>query len=215
MRGPVPRVEVRVTANNPFVCIPLTLKTLHLKKMTKKKRRKTNGVISTFAGNGTGSYSGDTGAASSAALNHPVAVAVGSGKIYIADAYNNRVRSVLISTQIISTFAGTGSIGNSGDTGVATSATLNHPSGLAVNSSGDVYIADSSNNRIRKVVFSNGIINAFAGSGTPGYSLSTPTGSQLNFTQGVAVDSSGNVYIADTNNNHVEKVASGTITAII
>ena len=95
------------------------------------------GIISTIAGTGTESYSGDNGAATSARLNNPYGVGLDTvGNVYIADTYNNRIRKVTISTGIITTIAGTGTASYSGDNGAATSATLNHPCGVAVDSSG-------------------------------------------------------------------------------
>jgi len=173
-----------------------------------------NGTIITFAGNGTGGYSGDGGPATSAQLRYPTGVAVdSSGNVFIADANNNRVRKVFPNGTIV-TIAGNGTAGYSGDGGPATSAELYDPFGVAVDSSGNVFIADSSNNRIREV-FLNGTIVTFAGNGTAGYSGDggPATSAQLYFPYGVAVDSSGNVFIADTYNNRIREVfLNGTIT---
>ena len=112
--------------------------------------RSGNGVISTVAGTGSYGYSGDGGLATSARFDNPRGVAVdASGNIYIADTYNNRIRMVTKSTGIISTVAGTGSYGYSGDGGLATSAALYYPYGVTVDASGNIYIADTYNNRIR------------------------------------------------------------------
>ena len=173
----------------------------------------TNGNITTVAGNGEQGFFGDSGAATSAALNQPTAVAVdASGKIYISDSGNNRVRVVTSGT--ITTFAGNGTAGFSGDNGAAISAALSFPRGVAVDNTGNVYIADTNNHRIRKVA--SGTITTLAGNGEEGFAgdngaaasaiLDTPTG--------VAVDASGNVLIADSNNHRIRKVASGTITTI-
>ena len=106
------------------------------------------GIISTVAGNGTPDYSGDGGAATSAELNQPAGVAVdGLGNLYIADTSNNRIRKVT-PAGIISTVAGNGTPDYSGDGGTATSAELNQPAGVAVDGLGNLYIADTSNNRI-------------------------------------------------------------------
>src|SRR5208282_1269376 len=117
---------------------------------------------------------------------------------------------------IITTVAGNGTFGYNGDNGPATSAELQVPSGVAVDSAGNLYIADSSNNRIRKVD-ANGIITTVAGSDTFGYSGDggPATSAELYVPYGVAVDSAGNLYIADINNNRIRKVdASGIITTV-
>ena len=98
------------------------------------------GIITTFAGTGTGSYSGDNSAATAATLYHPAGVVLDSsgGNVYIADQWNNRIRKVTVSTGIITTIAGTGSTSYSGDNGAATSGTLYRPEGVAVDASGRV-----------------------------------------------------------------------------
>jgi uncharacterized protein (TIGR03437 family) len=172
-----------------------------------------NGVITTVAGNGTCCFSGDDGSAISAELYQPFGVAVDSvGNLYIADSSNNRIRKV--SNGVITTIAGNGTQGFSGDNGSATSAQLYFPDGVAVDSAGNVYIADSSNNRIRKV--SNGVITTIAGNGTQGFSgdNGSATSAQLSFPDGVAVDSSGDLYIADSYNSRIRKVSAGLITTV-
>jgi trimeric autotransporter adhesin len=175
-----------------------------------------SGVISTFAGNVTYGYSGDGGAATAAELDDSKGVAVdGSGNVYIADAGNNRIRKVA-PTGVISTIAGNGTAGYSGDGGAATAAELNYPNGVAVDGSGNVYIADTYNHRIRKVSPS-GVITTIAGNGTAGYSGdgAAAIAAALNNPGGVAVDGSGNVYIADAGNNRIRKVApTGVISTI-
>ena len=115
------------------------------------------------------------------------------GNIYIADQSNHRIRKVTVSTGIISTIAGTGIAGYSGDNGAATSATLYYPFGVALDTAGNVYIADTHNHRIRKVTISTGIITTFAGTGTASYSGDNgpATSAALNTPYGVAVDSAG------------------------
>src|SRR5580658_7808750 len=128
------------------------------------------GIISTFAGNGTAGYSGDTGPAASAELQVPVGVVVdGKGDLYIADEGNSVIRKVSASGTI-TTVAGNNTVGYSGDNGLATSASLYAPSGVTVDSSGNLYIADAGNNRIREVAAATGIITTIAGTGTAGYS---------------------------------------------
>jgi uncharacterized protein (TIGR03437 family) len=178
-------------------------------------RKLAGSTVSTVAGNGVISRSGDGGAATSAQLNTPLGVAVDSaGNIYIADAFNNVVRRVA-SNGIISIFAGTGTAGSSGDGGAATSAQLSGPQGVAVDATSNVYIADTGNNRVRKV--GGGTISTIAGSGTGGSGGDggAATAAQLNAPFGVALDTAGNVYIADFSNNRVRKVAvNGTIATL-
>ena len=176
-------------------------------------------TITTLAGNGTTGYSGDGGAPIEAQLASPFAVALDSGgKLFIADQVNHRVRQIPAGGTI-STVAGNGTAGYSGDGAAASSAELYDPTGVAVDSSGNLYIADSVNNVVRKVT-SSGTITTFAGSNTLGAGYSgdggSATSAQLNLPLGVAVDSAGNVYIADTKNNRIRKVTpSGTITTAV
>jgi sugar lactone lactonase YvrE len=168
------------------------------------------GIITTVAGDGSwGVFGGDGGPATNAKLYYPVGVALDSqGNIYIADTYNNRVRKVTISTGIISTIAGTGTAGYNGDGISATSAQLNNPFGITLDSSGNVYIADASNNRIRKITISTGIITTIAGTNTAGSAGDggPATIAELNDPQGVFFNSSGNLYIADTGNHRIRMV---------
>jgi sugar lactone lactonase YvrE len=131
-----------------------------------------------------------------------------SGNIYIADTYNNRIRKVTTSTGKISTIAGNGTAGFLGDNGAATGAEVYLPTGVAVDASGNVYIADYGNNRVRKVTVSTGVISTVAGNGTGGFSgdNSSATSAELYRPAGVALDSSGNLYIADAYNNRVRVV---------
>lgn len=166
----------------------------------------TNGIITTVAGNGTAGYSGDNGQATNAELN-PGGVAVDiSGNLIIADTGNDRIRKVSASG-IITTIAGNGIEGYSGDNGQATNAALNGPLGVGVDAAGNLFIADSFNNRIRKADTS-GVITTVAGNGTRGYSgdNGSSTAAELNTPISVAVDSSDNLFIADANNNRIRKV---------
>jgi sugar lactone lactonase YvrE len=175
------------------------------------------GVITTVAGNGTAGYSGDTGAATSAELSQPSAIAVDSiGNLYIADYANDRIRKVTASTGIISTFAGNGTIGYSGNGGLAINAELNRPSGLTLDGAGNLYFADTFNNVIRKVAASSGVITAVAGNAFGagqfygGYSGDggSATSAELYRPEDVAVDTAGNLYIADTYNQVIRKVTA-------
>ncbi len=171
-------------------------------------------TINTVAGTGVEGFSGDGGAAISAALANPFSMAAdAAGNVYVADRDNHRVRRI-DTTGNITTVAGNGEQGFFGDGGLATSASLNTPTAVAVDTNGNVYIADSNNNRIR--VIANGNINTFAGNGTAGYSGDggAATSAALFTPRGVAVDANGVVYIADTNNHVVRKVSAGTISTI-
>jgi sugar lactone lactonase YvrE/PKD repeat protein len=170
----------------------------------------TSGIINTVADNGTWGYSGDGGAATSAELNCPAGVVLdSSGNLYIADWFNNRIRMVNTSG-IISTVAGNGKEGYSGDGEAATNAELDNPGGVTMDGSGNLYIADTRNNRIR-MVNTSGIISTVAGGGTGGLGDGgAATNAELNYPIGVALDSSGNLYIADCYNNLIRMVNKST-----
>jgi len=177
------------------------------------------GTITTVAGNGTQGFSGDGGPATSAQLHYPSGVALDTaGNLYIADVGNTRVRKVDHATRRITTFAGNGTVGDSGDGGPATSAQLISPSSLAVDTAGNLYIGDSNTNRIRKVDHVTATINTVAGNGTYGYSGDggPATSASLSNPVGVAVDTARNLYISESNSNRVRKVdhATGKITTV-
>ncbi len=172
----------------------------------------TSGNITTVAGDGSDGFSGDSGAATSAQLNTPTDVAVDvAGNLYIADRWNVRVRKVDGGTGIITTVAGDGTFGLSGDGGPATSAQLNQPVGLAVDAAGDLYIAEKFSHAVRKVDTSTGVITTVAGNGSRGNSGDggLATSAQLNEPMDVAFDTSGNLYIA-ASNNRIRKVDAST-----
>jgi len=175
-----------------------------------------NNIIVTVAGNGANGYSGDGGAATNASLAGPAAVAAdASGNLYIVD-YNTNVIRKVDTNGIITTVAGNGDWGYTGDGGAATNATFNGPDGIAVDAAGNLYIADSGNTVIRKVA-TNGIITTVAGNGIPGYSGDggAATNAALYWPGGLAVDSGGNLYIADTYNEVIRKLATnGIITTV-
>ena len=175
------------------------------------------GTITTIAGGERWSRDlGDGGPAVQAHLYEPTGVAVdGSGNLYIADPGNGRIRKV-DSVGTITTVAGRGGVGFSGDGGPAVEARLRDPTGVAVDGSGNLYIADPGNDRIRKVD-SAGTITTIAGTGEDGFGGDGGPAAQahLSYPYGVAVDGKGNVYIADSNNRRIRKVDSaGTITTI-
>jgi trimeric autotransporter adhesin len=175
-----------------------------------------DGQIRLVAGSGTSGYSGDGGKATSAQLYYPNVVAVDSGgNLYIADGFNYRVRKVT-PAGVISTVAGNGKEGFSGDGDKATSAQLSNPHGVAVDSAGNLYIADTDNNRIRKVTPA-GVMTTVAGNEKEGFSGDGGQGvaAQLRAPEAVAVDSAGNLYIADSFNNRIRKVTpAGVITTV-
>jgi uncharacterized protein (TIGR03437 family) len=177
-----------------------------------------SGIITTVAGNGKGGFSGDGGLATSASLSLPIGVAVdANGNIFVADWGNNRIRKVSASG-VITTVAGNGALSPpylgagtfSGDGGPATAAGLNRPNGIAADASGELFIADSGNERIREVSAS-GIISTVAGNGSLSFSGdgAAATSASLNLYGGgaVAVDASGNFFIADTGNNRIREVS--------
>lgn len=165
------------------------------------------GVVSSVAGNGAGDFGGDGAQAVNAALNFPTDVVVDTdGNLYIADSRNNRVRKVAPSG-IISTLAGTGVAGFSGDGAAATAAQLNRPTGLALDASGKLYIADSRNHRIR-VVDNNGNISTLVGTGVAGFSGDGEAAAtaQLSVPVSVTLDHAGYLYIVDQGNHRVRFV---------
>ncbi len=175
-----------------------------------------------FVGDGDGGtgYSGDGGYAASAKFNYPKGVAAdGAGNLFIADTGNNVVRFIY-DMSTVSTIAGNYSAGPgySGDGGPATSAQLNGPSDVALDSAGNLYIADSNNNVIREVNATTGIITTVAGNQAAGAGYSgdgmPATSAQLKSPTGIAVDTSGNIYISDTGNSAIRLVSAGIITTI-
>ena len=173
------------------------------------------GTASIVAGNGTPGYGGDGGAATGAQMNVPLGLALDSaGNLYIADFSNNRIRKVS-ATGTIGTVAGSGTAGYSGDGGAAANAQLSTPEGVAVDSAGNLYIADTGNNVIRKVTPS-GFISTFAGNGLPGYSGDggRAINAQLGNPFGLAVDSAGNLYVTDFSGRVRKIYPDGTIGTI-
>lgn len=194
---------------------------LYIWDTASSKIRKVNsaGIISTVAGNGTPGFSGDGGPATSAQLfaNGSVSgLAVDpAGNLFISDGQNQRVRKV-DTAGIITTVAGNGTSAFSGDGGLATSASLFYPAGIAVEGKGNLYIADSSNNRVRKVN-SAGIISTVAGNGNVQFSGDggPAAAAGVDRPEGVAVDGAGNLYISETSQSRVRKVdAAGIIRTL-
>ncbi len=174
------------------------------------------GIIFTFAGTGTAGYLGDGGLALLARLQNPEGVALASnGDLYVADTGNHAVRRVSAATGIISTVAGTGTAGSTGDGGPATSARLSGPQAIDLNSSGDLFIADSGNHKIRRLESASGLITTVAGTGTSGFSGDggATTLAQFDSPRGVAISSSGAYYVGDRNNHRVRKI-SGLLSVV-
>jgi hypothetical protein len=172
------------------------------------------GIITTFAGTGVYGYTGDGGAATTATFNTILGVDVDSqGNVYISDG-NNVIRKVNVATGIITTFAGNGTGGFSGDGGPATSASLNSPYSISFDAAGNGYITDTYNNRVRKVNATTGIITTVVGNGSPTYcgDGGPAVAACINLPWGTAFDGSGNLYIADLGNLVVRKV-TGILTA--
>src|SRR6185312_1633528 len=169
-----------------------------------------SGIVNIIAGTGFFGFSGDGGAATAAKMNDPQGIAVDdSGNVFIADLGNNRVREVRAKTGIISTIAGNGTAGYGGDNGLATAAKLKNPASVAVDDSGNVYIADAGNNRIRKVYAKNHKIITLTGNGTAGFGgdgTNATANGVINSPYGVAVDTAYNVYISDLGNNRVREI---------
>ncbi len=199
-------------------------------------------IISTIAGTGASSYSGDNGQATSAALYNPTGVAVDSsgkdavsynaamamlilslllGNVYVTDCSNYRVRKITASTGVITTIAGTGATGYTGDGGQATAANIHSPLGINLDTSGNVFFGDTNYNVIRKITVSTGIISTVAGTGSTsgGYNGDNLQGTSatLNTPYDVVLDGSGNLYISDSSNHRIRKVdvSTGVITTVV
>ena len=169
------------------------------------------GIITTVAGTGSQTYSGDGGPATNAGLNQVRDVKMDNqGNVYITDALNNVVRKYVPSTGIITTIAGTGTAGNSGDDGPATNATMHTPARLAYDGANLLYVSDQANNVIRQINLATGIISKSAGVSTSGFSgdYSSAISCQFSIPAGIAVDHSGNFFIADANNKRIRIVPS-------
>jgi sugar lactone lactonase YvrE len=177
------------------------------------------GYITTVAGTGEHGFAGDGGPATIAQLAFPRGVARDvSGTLFIADTWNHRIRKVEAATGVITTVAGTGESGFAGDGGPAISAQLARPAGAAVDTAGNLFIADQDNHRIRKVEAATGVITTVAGTGESGFAGDggPAISAQLYSPATVVVDVSGNLFIADQDNHRVRKVegATGLITTV-
>ena len=177
-----------------------------------------SGYITTVAGSGYAGFGGDGNYAVFAGLNSPQGVAVNAaGSVYIADTLNNRIRKLTFGNPagaMITTVAGTGTAGFSGDGGPAVNAQIYRPFGVALDAAGNLYFTDGFNNRIRKID-ANGIITTVAGSGKAGFSGDggPATSATLNFPTGIAVDASGKIFVGDTQNNVIRMITPTNCSA--
>jgi sugar lactone lactonase YvrE len=181
------------------------------------------GTIATIAGTGAPGFSGDGGPAKSAQLDLPTALAFDSaGNLYLADTNNHRVRRIAATTGVIATVAGNGIEAFAGDNGPATAASIDSPTGLALDSSGNLYIADTHNGRLREVAASTGLIFTVAGAGVVAGNVQAfggdngpATAAGLALPRGLTMDSAGNLYFADSANHRIRHISpTGTITTV-
>lgn len=167
------------------------------------------------AGNGTRGFAGDGGAASEAEFSGPSSLAVdGTGNLYVADSGNQRIRRIDAATRIVTTVAGSGSVGFDGDGGPALSASLDSPSGVALDGEGNLYISDTGNNRIRRVDATSGVISTIAGAGETGFDEGDvdALSARMSGPTGLAFDSvRGRILVADTGNHVVRSIEANGI----
>lgn len=178
-----------------------------------------NGIITTIAGTGPATFGGDGGPATAAQLNVPAALAINSqGDLFIADYQNHRIRKITMSTGIITTVAGIGTLGFSGDGGSALLGQLSSPTGVCFDASDNMYIADQGNARVRRVDHLTGIISTVAGNGTGGHSGDggQGTAAAIGNVYDVKCDLSGNVIWSEVFNQYIRKlnVSNGIISSI-
>jgi sugar lactone lactonase YvrE len=183
-----------------------------------RKVNRTTGIITTVCGMGLGGYAGDGAPATTAHMETPKGICVDhAGNLYVADYGNHRIRKVDAITGIISTFAGTGTSGYSGDNGAATAAKISYPNAISVDTIGNLYISDYGNNRIRKVAAGTGDITTCVGDGTMGYTGDggPAVNAKIRRPNSVHISSHGYLYLSDAGNNVIRSVnPDGIITTI-
>lgn len=168
------------------------------------------GTVTTLAGSGNAGSADGTGTAAS--FNDPSSLAVDSnGNVYVADTHNNMIRKIT-PDGVVSTVAGSTTAGNTDGTGTA--ARFWMPSGIATDAGGNIYVADGNNNTIRKIT-QGGVVTTLAGNATIGHADGTGTSASFNFPRGIAVDSAGNVFVADFSNNMIRKITPGGLVSTI
>jgi sugar lactone lactonase YvrE len=176
-----------------------------------------NGIITTIAGSGSAGFSGDGGQALLAEFNRPSGIAVDTlGNIYISDRDNNRVRKIDVNG-VVTTIAGTGNAGSSGDGGPAISAELNKPKGIVLDAQGNIYVAEFAGHRVRKIDV-NGNISTYAGTGISGYNNDNiqANTAMLKEPRNLALDAAGNLYIGEYTGYRIRKVSpAGIITTVV
>jgi len=167
-------------------------------------------VVTTLAGSGSPGFA--DGAGKEASFKYPAGIALdGSGNIYLADAYNNRIRKIT-PAGVVTTLAGSGKEGFAD--GMGKDAVFNGPAGIAIDRDGNIYTAEWKGHRVRKITPA-GVVTTLAGSGKAGFADGTGAGASFNTPEGVALDSKGNVYVADSANNKIRKISpSGVVTTI-
>lgn len=168
------------------------------------------GAVTTLAGYGIPGNANGTGTAAS--FNHPEGVAVDAeDDVYVADTGNNEIREIT-SAGVVSTLAGSGSPGKSDGGGAY--ASFNHPDGIAVDSQGNVYVADTGNDEIREII-AGGAVITLAGSGAPGEANGVGVAASFDHPEGIAVDSTDHVYVADTRNDEIRKITPGNVVSTL
>jgi sugar lactone lactonase YvrE len=184
-----------------------------------RKLNLTTGILTTIVGTGAPGFSGDHGPATSAQLDLPTALALDAkNNLYLADTRSHRIRRIDATTGLITTIAGNGTQGFSGDNGPATAASIDSPTGLALDASNNLYLADTHNHRIRRIDAITGLITTIAGTGSLGYSGDNAQAATaaLALPHGLTLDAGGNLYLADTENNRIRRIdaTTGIITTV-